>query len=58
MGLSQIGRIAVPYLITEMNDIGIHPVIAASCCFLALGILPLIPVKETFKRSEINGSNT
>lgn len=43
--LSQLGRIGVPYLITAMNDAGIHPIIAASFFFLTLGIIPLIPVK-------------
>ena len=49
IGLSQIGRIGVPYLITGMNDIGVHPVIAASACFLTVGIFPLFFVKETWK---------
>lgn len=44
-GLAHLSRIGVPYLITAMNDRGIHPLIAASAFFLLLGVIPLGPVK-------------
>lgn len=52
IGLSQLGRIGVPYLITSMNDLGIHPLIASSFFFLFIGILALMPIKQTWKKQE------
>ena len=40
-----------------MNDLGIHPIIAASVCFLTFGIIPLIPVQETFKKEVLTKSS-
>ncbi len=44
IGFSQIGRIILPYFITKVNDLGIHPIIVSSVLFLALGLLPMFGI--------------
>ena len=45
MGISQIARIIVPYLINYMNQIGFHPLVASSMLYLVMGIIPIFFVK-------------
>ena len=44
-GLSQISKVLVPYLVTAMNNLKIHPLIFSSSVYLVVGILPLMGIK-------------
>jgi hypothetical protein len=56
VGSSQVGRIILPYMITAVNDLGIHQIIVSSVLYLLLGIIPLIPLKETLVGKKVEDS--
>jgi hypothetical protein len=43
-------------MITAVNDLGIHQIIVSSVLYLALGIIPLVPVKETLVVKKVEDS--
>ena len=45
--LAQIGRSLTPFILSGMNDIGMHPIIAVSLIFFILGVPPVFFLKET-----------
>ena len=47
-GFSQMGRIAVPFLLNFTSQLNIHPLVASSALFLILGTVPIFFVQETF----------
>lgn len=53
-GVSNLARLVVPFVIGFLNERGIHTVAASSILILALGIVPIILLDETYEPPSLN----
>lgn len=50
-GFGELGRIMAPIVVGFMNDQKLNPVILCAIVNILLGILPILPLRETFKQN-------